>query len=61
VQHLIKEFTVTPKTGLAKVAESISYRVQLLLLTFFGPAQQDDETDPIHQLKRKYNRLPKSE
>jgi hypothetical protein len=47
---------VTPKTGLAKVAESISYRVQLLLLTFFGPAQQDDETDPIHQLKRKYHR-----
>jgi hypothetical protein len=52
---------VEPKTGLAKLGESLSYRLQLIGLTFFGPAQQDDETDPIHQLKRKYNRLPKTE
>lgn len=56
LQHLTKGSAVAPKTGLAKVAESISYRTQLILLTFLGPAQQDDESDPIRQLKRKYNR-----
>jgi hypothetical protein len=49
------------KSGPAKLAESISYGVQLTLLTFFGPATQDDEHDPIHQLKVKYNRLPPSQ
>ena len=52
---------MAPKTGLAKLGESISYWVQLILLTFLGPAQQDDESDPIHQLKRKYNRPVKPE
>jgi hypothetical protein len=35
---------------------NISYWTQLTLLTFFGPAQQSAETDPIALLKRKYGK-----
>jgi len=35
---------------------SIRYWTQWFLLQMFGPATQDDENDPIEQLKRKYGR-----
>jgi hypothetical protein len=35
---------------------NISYWTQYVLLTFFGPAQQSEETDPIAILKRKYGK-----
>ena len=35
---------------------NISYWTQLTLLTFFGPAQQSEDSDPIAILKRKYGK-----
>ncbi len=35
---------------------NISYWTQYVLLTFFGPAQQSEESDPIAVLKRKYGK-----
>lgn len=38
--------------------ESAAYWSQWLLLELFGPATQDQESDPIAQLKRRYHRPP---
>jgi hypothetical protein len=42
--------------GLGGGMRNISYWTQYVLLTFFGPAQQSDEKDPIAILKRKYGK-----
>ena len=36
-----------------------SYKVRLLLLGLFGPAQLDDEHDPILRLKREHGEKPR--
>jgi hypothetical protein len=39
-----------------RVLDWFAYWSQWLLLSLFGPAQQDSASDPIEQLKRKYGR-----
>lgn len=45
-------------TRLRSVADSLEYWTKWALLTMYGPATQDRETDPIEQLKREYGRPP---
>lgn len=45
--------------GLAGVWDSIAYRVQLALLSIYGPGEQTRAADPIERLKRKYGRAPR--
>lgn len=44
------------RVGLHPWREAIAYRTRWILLQMFGPAQQDDEHDPIVALKRRYHR-----
>jgi hypothetical protein len=44
--------------GLRRAWHEVSYWVQLALLSVLGPAQLDDEHDPIEQLKRAHHRPP---
>jgi hypothetical protein len=39
-----------------RVADQVLYWVRLALLTLFGPAQLDDEHDPIVALRRDHDR-----
>ena len=42
--------------NIRNVMRNISYWIQFILLSVFGPAQQSKETDPIEILKRKYGK-----
>ncbi len=44
--------------GLRRAWREVSYWIQLALLSVLGPAQLDDEHDPIEQLKRAHHRPP---
>ena len=44
--------------GLRRAGREVSYWIQLALLSVLGPAQLDDEHDPIEQLKRAHHRPP---
>ena len=43
-------------TSKSRWIRSLTYWVRLALLTVYGPATQDEATDPIEQLKRDYGR-----
>jgi hypothetical protein len=47
---------MTLRTALRRDVDAAAYWSQWVLLQMFGPATQDDQSDPIHQLKRKYGR-----
>ena len=40
------------------MADSVEYWSKWTLLSLYGPATQDRESDPIEQLKREYGRPP---
>jgi hypothetical protein len=41
-----------------RIARSLAYGIQRLLLQLYGPADRLGEDDPVRALKRKYNRAP---
>ena len=43
-------------SALRTVVEEVDYRVRLGLLAVLGPAQLDEEHDPIEQLRRRHRR-----
>jgi hypothetical protein len=45
-------------TRARSVVDSMEYWVKWTLLSLYGPASQDRDTDPIEQLKREYGRPP---
>jgi hypothetical protein len=44
------------RSTIRKIARSISYGIQRLLLQVYGPGDRQGKHDPIRVLKRKYNR-----
>jgi hypothetical protein len=47
---------MTLRSALQRDAHAAAYWSQWALLQMFGPATQDEQSDPIRQLKRKYGR-----
>ena len=47
-----------PRRSLMRGLRWASYKVRLLLLGLYGPAQLDDEHDPIVRLKREHGEKP---
>ena len=45
-------------TKVRAVVDSVQYWIKWTLLSLYGPATQDRESDPIEQLKREYGRPP---
>ncbi len=45
---------------LHRAAKDAAYFIRRLGLALFGPAQLDEEHDPIEALRRQYGRLPKA-
>jgi len=45
-------------TRARSMIDSVEYWVKWTLISVYGPATQDRETDPIEQLKREYGRPP---
>lgn len=46
-----------PRKGIGRGwRDAVTYYAKWLMLNMFGPAQQDDEHDPIVALKRQYHR-----
>ena len=41
---------------LSRIRDQVEYAVRRTLLMFLGPAQLDEEHDPVSQLKRRYHR-----
>lgn len=39
-----------------RTKDQLEYAVRRVLLLFLGPAQLDEEHDPVSQLKRQYHR-----
>jgi hypothetical protein len=52
----IEVIVMNTTNELLRAERSLEYWGQWLLLTLFGPAQQDREHDPIEILRRKYGR-----
>lgn len=44
------------QTLVRRIRDQVEYAVRRTLLMFLGPAQLDEEHDPVSQLKRKYHR-----
>ena len=42
-----------------RVLRWIVYKVRLLLLSIYGPAELDEEHDPIVQLKKEHGEAPR--
>ena len=46
----------SPVSAWQRWRDAVTYRGKWLMLNMFGPAQQDDEHDPIVALKREHHR-----
>jgi hypothetical protein len=49
---------MTTRSTTRRIARSVSYGIQRVLLQVYGPADSLGEDDPIRMLKRKYHRAP---